>query len=221
MNDLYRNFADLTLTEQEGKDFRRLAISRPSEVVILAPHGGGIEAGTSEIAKALADETFSLYCFEGLKQRGNQRLHITSARFDEPLCLELLQDARRVLAIHGCAGKAQRIHVGGLDQELSKAILAGLVHIGFPAQADGSHHGGSRPENICNRGCTGAGVQLEISAGQRRVLFSGLERYERENPTAEFWEFVRTLRRVLTQGGDIRPWAGEPTGEQHETTLPD
>jgi phage replication-related protein YjqB (UPF0714/DUF867 family) len=199
MIDDYKNYADLAQTEREGKDYRRVVIPRGSTIAILAPHGGGIEAGTSEIAKALADETHSLYCFEGLKQRGNQRLHITSSRFDEPLCLELLRSADCAVAIHGCAGKTASIHVGGLDQKLSAEILAGLARAGFPAQADGSRHAGNHPDNICNRGLSGAGAQLEISEGMRKTLFAGLKQYERENPTAAFWKFVEVMRDILEQ----------------------
>jgi phage replication-related protein YjqB (UPF0714/DUF867 family) len=197
MNDLYRNFADLDLNEVEGKDYRRVVIPRVSNIAILAPHGGGIEAGTSEIAKALADETFSLYCFEGLKQRGNQRLHITSARFDEPLCLEILRGALWAVAIHGCAGKAQHVHVGGLEQGLCVKIMTELTQAGFPTQADGSKHSGNHPNNVCNRGRSRAGAQLEISEGLRRAMFAGMKHYEREKPTNTFWEFVEVLRGVL------------------------
>jgi phage replication-related protein YjqB (UPF0714/DUF867 family) len=197
MIDHYKNYAHLALTEDEGRDYRRVVIPRRSEIAILAPHGGGIEAGTSEIAKALADETFSLYCFEGLKQRGNQRLHITSVRFDEPMCLEFLRSVQKVVAIHGCSGKAQWVQVGGLDQELRAEMLSSLAQSGFAARADGYHHAGSHPDNICNRGLSGAGVQLEISEGMRKSLFAGLKHYERENPTTTFWEFVKVLRGVL------------------------
>jgi len=199
MNDLYRNFAELELNEVEEKDYRRVVIPRGSNIAILAPHGGGIEAGTSEIAKALAEETFSLYCFEGLKLRGNQQLHITSARFDEPMCLELLRGALWTVAIHGCAGKSQFVHVGGMEQSLCARILSGLNQAGFSARPDGSKHSGNHPNNICNRGRLGAGAQLEISEGLRRAMFAGLKHYEREKPTNTFWEFVVILRDTLQQ----------------------
>jgi poly-gamma-glutamate hydrolase-like protein len=57
---------------------------------LVAPHGGGIEPGTSELADAIAASDLSFYTFEGLKPSGNTDLHITSTRFDEPMCLTLL-----------------------------------------------------------------------------------------------------------------------------------
>ncbi|MBN1147943.1 MAG: poly-gamma-glutamate hydrolase family protein [Anaerolineales bacterium] len=194
MMDHYRSFAELAQAEREGLDYRRIVAPRASDIAILAPHGGGIEAGTSEIARALAGETLSLYCFEGLEQRGNQRLHLTSTNFDEPLCLALVQQAQCVVAIHGCEGKRPLVHVGGLHGELCASLLASLGAAGFAAQQDNSHHAGNHPENICNRGLSGRGAQLEISEGLRQSLFAGLKHYERENPTPLFWRFVQALR---------------------------
>jgi phage replication-related protein YjqB (UPF0714/DUF867 family) len=199
MIDHYHSFAELSQGEQEGVDYRRVISPRGSAIAILAPHGGGIEAGTSEIARALAGETLSLYCFEGLKRRGNQRLHLTSTHFDEPLCLALVNETQCVVAIHGCEGKRPIIHIGGLHAELISRLLVALRSAGFAAQADNSHHAGNHPENICNRGLAGQGAQLEISEGLRRSLFAGLKLYERENPTALFWRFVGALRSALDE----------------------
>jgi phage replication-related protein YjqB (UPF0714/DUF867 family) len=55
-------------------------------VAIIAPHGGKIEPGTSEIAAAIAGDDYSLYRFQGLRDRPREELHITSAKFDEPTC---------------------------------------------------------------------------------------------------------------------------------------
>ena len=64
----YASFAELALHEADGRDFRVVRIDRPgSTVAILAPHGGRIEAGTSEIAELIAGTEHSLFCFEGLK----------------------------------------------------------------------------------------------------------------------------------------------------------
>ncbi|OQX61138.1 MAG: hypothetical protein B5M51_08605, partial [Anaerolinea sp. 4484_236] len=141
-----------------------------------APHGGGIERGTSEIAKALAEDVFSIYCFEGIKRTGNKSLHITSTRFDDPMCLELLETAATVLAIHGCA-----------------------VEGGFEAFEGDGDHAGVHPRNICNlRG--GGGVQLEITRGLRQRMFKGLSRAGRRVTTPVFDVFVGVLR----EGIDLR-----------------
>jgi phage replication-related protein YjqB (UPF0714/DUF867 family) len=83
-DDKYRDFAALSRTEREGVDFDIVCRARSSAVAVIAPHGGKIESGTSEIATAVAGDDFNLYCFQGLKPRHNTSLHITSGRFDEP-----------------------------------------------------------------------------------------------------------------------------------------
>jgi phage replication-related protein YjqB (UPF0714/DUF867 family) len=62
---------------------------------------GGIEPGTSEVAKRVAEDDVSYALFEGRKSTGNSRLHVTNINFDEPRCLELVKTADHVLAIHG------------------------------------------------------------------------------------------------------------------------
>ena len=47
--DVYRNFTQLSESEREDIDFRIYAVKREgSSTVIVAPHGGAIEPGTSE-----------------------------------------------------------------------------------------------------------------------------------------------------------------------------
>jgi Poly-gamma-glutamate hydrolase len=74
--------------------------ARP-KFALVAPHGGGIEPGTSELADAIAGSDLSFYTFEGLKSSGNTDLHITSTRFDEPMCLTLLASSSVVVTLHG------------------------------------------------------------------------------------------------------------------------
>ena len=90
MPDAYQNFAALRRHEFEWIDFRVVVEDRHSPVAIVAPHGGKIEPGTSQIATAIAGLDYSLYCFEGIKRTGNARLHVTSSNFDEHRCLALI-----------------------------------------------------------------------------------------------------------------------------------
>src|SRR5262249_50874908 len=82
-----------------------------TQKVVLAIHGGGIEAGTSEIALAVAGyhpATFAqttdghgfhdLWIFEGLLSSDNSRLHVTSTNYDDRIALELVQNARRCIS---------------------------------------------------------------------------------------------------------------------------
>src|SRR5215510_8260440 len=99
MADTYPNFAALEQHEQSGIDYGTVSRRARAAFAIVAPHGGGIEPGTSEIADAIARETWSFYAFEGLKRSGNATLHITSTRFDEPTCLTLVGATTRVVTI--------------------------------------------------------------------------------------------------------------------------
>ena len=171
MTDRYATFAELQAHERYPVDYRIRVVLRPSPVGIFAPHGGGIEAGTSEIAEAIAGDTDNLYCFEGLKRSGNGALHITSARFDEPKCLALLSICETVITVHGLAGDAPFTFAGGLDLPLRDAIVTHLTSAGFGAGAVTSGRvSGTDPDNICNRGLRRQGVQLEITAAQRLIL---------------------------------------------------
>ena len=137
-----------------------------SEVLIIAPHGGGIENGTSELAVTIAGEDHNLYCFEGLRTSGNRVLHVTSHRFDEPLALELAARCAIVVSIHGCRGESA-IHVGGLDRPLGTSLAAAFAAAGYPARLEGHPFPAVHPQNICNRGRRRAGVQLEFSSDLR------------------------------------------------------
>jgi phage replication-related protein YjqB (UPF0714/DUF867 family) len=166
MADRYDSFATLAANEIEGVDYRIRAMERASPIAIVAPHGGLIEPGTSEIAAAIAADRFSLYCFEGLTKVSGKSLHITSTRFDEPRALALVAASEVVIGVHGRKdrGDEASIWVGGLHESLRDAICEALARTGFKAKPVGEGHrlAGRDPANICNRGRYGAGVQLEL-----------------------------------------------------------
>lgn len=174
--DQYRGFAELANSERERHDYRRRLEDRGSGIVIVALHGGGIEPGTSEIAQALAGEEFSLYCFEGIRRGRNDRLHITSTRFDEPMCIRLVEQSDTVVAVHGLVGANEKVCIGGLDDDLRVQVVAALERAGFKAEEDNTGHSGSYGGNVCNRGASGRGLQLEVSEGLRRAMFRKLNR---------------------------------------------
>jgi phage replication-related protein YjqB (UPF0714/DUF867 family) len=199
MADKYRNFAALSRNEISGVDYRILARGGRVAFGIVAPHGGGIEPGTSEIADAIAAADHSMYGFEGLKRSGNADLHITSTRFDEPVCLISLARCATVVTIHGeDSVSSERVFMGGLDDPLGAEIGAGLEAAGFIVRKH-SDPGlqGREPKNVCNRGTSGKGVQLELSRALRRTMFESLSREGRQCPTRKFHDFVEAVRGVL------------------------
>ena len=166
----YQCYADLAKAQVEGTDFSVYVRPRTeSSVAILAPHGGAIEFGTSEIARAIAGEEFNLYLFEGLRPSGNYRaLHLTSHRFDEARCLALLSRCEHVVAFHGCTGETPRGLVGGLDEMLKIRVAEAIGSVGVEARTGGHRFLAIDPKNICNRGRRGLGVQIELTNGFRQ-----------------------------------------------------
>lgn len=202
--DKYRNFAALERKERSGADYDVLVRRAQAAFAIVAPHGGGIEAGTSEIANAVAGLTHSFYTFEGLKPFGNSDLHITSTRFDEPMCLTLLGVSRVVVTVHGEHSEedGEGVFVGGRDRALGERIGAVLTRNGFDVRTHSDPRlQGLEPRNLCNRGLSQAGVQVELSKAVRKTMFESLTRAGRKNTTKQFEAFVNALRYVL-QGSD-------------------
>lgn len=174
--DRYRSFADLAAGETLGTDYRIVAKDRNSAVVVLAPHGGGIEPTTSEIAAAIAGDAYSLYCFEGVDQnRPHGDLHITSERFDEPRGRAIVAAATYAVAVHGRADAddSETTWLGGLDDDLVGLALARLASVGFNGLTGHHELAGRATRNICNGTRSGMGLQLEIPRGLRDRLRNG------------------------------------------------
>ncbi|RTL33222.1 MAG: hypothetical protein EKK53_28435 [Burkholderiales bacterium] len=129
----FGSFADLSAVYEVDKDYRIVLEHRPASMTaVIAPHGGGIEAYTSDIARQIAGQDFSYYLFEGLLKAGNfAALHLSSHRFDEASCLELLSGCDHVVAIHGCGHEGERVLLGGRDAELRRAIGDSLREAGL------------------------------------------------------------------------------------------
>lgn len=70
-------------------------------MTIVAPHGGGIEAGTSELGEAVAGRERSFSALEGIRSHENADLHVTSARFDQPRGLQAVGRSDVVPATRG------------------------------------------------------------------------------------------------------------------------
>ena len=196
--DEYTNFAELEQNQSEGQDYAILYRGADSKIAIMAPHGGGIEPGTMDIADAVAAGDYAFYAFKGIKKAGNRILHITSSRYDEPIGLRICRNARVVITIHGCRDKKEIVFIGGKYQKLKQEILHAFRRSGFRAViSELSGFRGVSSGNICNRCGRGEGVQLEISRGLREKMFDDLDRRSFRKKTNVFYEFVHTLKEVL------------------------
>ena len=200
MADTYPNFAALARHERVGIDYGIALRMSLDAFALVAPHGGGIEPGTSEIAVAIAADDWSSYSFEGLKRSGNGVLHITSTRFDEPLCAAVISRTNVVITIHGehSTADGEGVFVGGRDGPLGAAIDRELTRKGFDVRTHPDEKLQGRAQaNLCNRGASGAGVQLELSRAVRKSMFESLTKTGRQHPTPRFGDFVAALRKVL------------------------
>lgn len=170
--DGYLGFNDLLKVQTEGTDFIiKTKFQQSSKVAVIAPHGGKIEGLTSDISTAVAAEDFNLYLFEGIRSTENySNLHLTSHKFDEPRCLHLISRCQHVIAFHGCNGDVPQIFLGGLDYDLKQKISDALTEVGINASLSGHPFQAKDPNNICNRGESKAGVQIEMTKAFRQSV---------------------------------------------------
>lgn len=204
--DKYSCYADLEADEKNGIDYRICLALQDSRFLIAAVHGGKIEPGTSQIAHGAAGNDHSLYQFEGLKDHCYSDLHITSARFDEPLLMRAIADGAGqlvVLAIHGAcdsACKNNKALVGGKNTRLKGLVIQELKAAGIQAgdAANNPKLAGREPLNICNRGNPDGGVQIEFSRAYRDSLFEeGEAKGEGGTPNDRFSALCAALRQAL------------------------
>ena len=162
------------------------SLARTNEVAhtaIIAPHGGGIEPGTSELCLAVAGyhpamlpETppgrghHDYWMFEGLRPADNDKLHVTSTGCDDPVALSLCGGSLHALSLHGfepdpgttgwCSSGAPR------RRTLRLALRDALEQAGFKAVATGNWTGSSMATSTATSStapCSRRGVQLELS----------------------------------------------------------
>ncbi|MFJ9214222.1 poly-gamma-glutamate hydrolase family protein [Streptomyces sp. NPDC102264] len=210
MADKYPNFSALAAAEVEGVDYSRTAVTPAGATwCSIAIHGGGIEAGSGEMAREVAGSRMRYYEFAGLKNANNVDLHITSTNFDEPMGLALVAGSRRCLSFHGYIGTpaVPDTALGGLDAALVDRVRNALEARGFAVVSAPSEIAGTDPLNICNKTLTSSGVQLELSRAQRAAFFPGgdLSRAMRESGqrTQAFYEYAAAIQAAYSGQGIV------------------
>jgi len=232
--DLYPSnsamYADTTLGEGQdyGRRHRRhgsfdddlsLRVAVP-RTTVLAPHGGGIEPGTSELCLAIAGyhpadlvptpaggPVFDYWMFEGLRSSGNAELHVTSTNCDDRIARSLAGGALNALGLHGCtpaqaglADGSQAVLVGGRSGAFKSLLLErfGIAGIRAIDAVSVPALQGDDPSNIANRTLLGAGGQLEITTPLRQAMFEVNTRADRKHTTtAVFWAFIQATRSAI------------------------
>jgi phage replication-related protein YjqB (UPF0714/DUF867 family) len=192
----YRSIRKLALQEPPGRAFLIQWRRGTSGLVVMAIHGGGIEPGTTEIADAVAGDRHGFYSFVGIKPVGNSSLHLSSRLFDEAIGLRLAASAKTVVSVHGCRGRGAWTYLGGRDEVLQRSVAEALQAAGFSTGKCARFPGASR-QNICNRGSSAKGVQLELSLGLRRSFFVDPDLGDRMLRRANFDRYVSALQACL------------------------
>ena len=205
MADKYASFADMAKHETENVDYRIRYEIRDSAVAIVAPHGGGIEPGTAELAAAIAGEDLSFYIFEAIKPSHNRDLHITSTNFFEDRCDRVIASCAMVVTVHGQGDETSVAFMGGKDDAtavdanaLRQKIEDALTSSTFSVSPSPSGLMGTDSKNLCNRGTSGAGVQLELTHGLRASMFENVDKPAgRKTVEQPFHDFVAAIRSAI------------------------
>ena len=183
------------------------------KTTILAPHGGGIEPGTSELCLAVAGYhpanlpqvppagvTYDYWMFEGVRELGNAALHVRSTGCDDGVAVSLCAGSLNALSLHGFdpapefPEDEQIVLVGGGNVALKELLLAGLrdANIKRLAAGAGGELDGDDPCNIVNRTLPVGdpprplgGAQLELSTPLREAMFTKHSRPRRQGAAGD------------------------------------
>jgi phage replication-related protein YjqB (UPF0714/DUF867 family) len=198
---MYASYTALAAAKTEGVDYERRTLPvTGSTWAAIAIHGGGIEPGSGEVARAVADGLMAHYEFAAIQPSNNGDLHVTSTNFDEPICQGIVTSSLRCLSFHGYTGTTgvAETALGGLDTATADRIRAALQRAGFSVTTAAQEINGSDPANIANKTTLAAGVQLEMSNALRASFFPNgdLTRAMRDSGqrTATFAAYVAAVR---------------------------
>lgn len=203
--DKYQSMTQLEKETTEGVDWRKDTKNTGNQVLIVAPHGGSIEQGTTELTKALADKgNYDYYSFEGIRPKNNSELHVTSTHYDDPTLNQMIKNRTATVSIHGASGTEEIIYLGGPRSDLRNAIEKQLVRSGFTVKVPPEYLGGQNNKNFINREDNNTGVQLELTTALRKAFFkngdtSTKNRTNKENWTPTMQEFVNALYEAINQ----------------------
>jgi phage replication-related protein YjqB (UPF0714/DUF867 family) len=164
----------VTVWPSAGGEFMETIMLGDSELLLLAPHGGLVESGTTEQIQYLVSLMSVLgpnlgtptvwHCQGQLTSTNFNRLHITSTAISEHAFAgldEAWQAApyqgpiryRYAVALHGMAGDTLEIVIGGRANTVEKQLVGQRIAAKFPATASLviQYEGGTAPKNFLNR----------------------------------------------------------------------
>lgn len=203
MADLYSSMIELQGKENNWSIEMN---TNKSNVLSFAPHGGGIEAGSSELALLISQKLdCNYFTFKGKLPSDNVKLHVTSTHYDNPELLNLMRNVDYSISVHGYAdNEYARTLIGGSNEELKEIIKCHLRSRGFDVQDAPTHLAGTKLNNITNKTKTGLGVQLELSTKQRKSFFSNDDfsrkiREDRYRWRAVMYEYAQAIEYAVKE----------------------
>ncbi|MSU30619.1 hypothetical protein FYJ81_10635 [Staphylococcus sp. McC-251-APC-3A2] len=203
--DYYKSMTELYNDTKEGIDWKKDTRDVGKSVLIVAPHGGNIEQGTSELTKLVANNgDFDYFSFEAIRPSNNTQLHVTSTNYDDATLHDMIQDRTATISIHGAQGEEQLVYLGGYQSPLRDAIQSQLEHKGFVVKIPPEYLGGLSNANFINKVEESTGVQLELTTALRKAFFkdgdaSTASRKKIENWTNTMYDFAEALNDAIKQ----------------------
>ncbi len=160
---------ELGLSGQLGVDYRVRWKAGRFPLLIMAPHGGKIEPGTSQLAEKIAGRDFWFYAFEGIRKRENyRRLHIPSTFFNEPTWKVISRMVYSTVTIHGLNTNEKTIILGGRYKDGCYLVKNVLEEHGFSVTFSSRLDiAGMSKKNVVNINQSGKGIQVEIGRAIR------------------------------------------------------
>ncbi|OFQ93256.1 hypothetical protein HMPREF2913_00065 [Staphylococcus sp. HMSC065A08] len=203
--DYNKSMTELYKDTTEGIDWKKDTRNVGKSVLIVAPHGGNIEQGTSELTKLVANNgDFDYFSFEAIRPSNNTQLHVTSTNYDDATLHEMIQDRTATISIHGAQGEEQLVYLGGYQSPLRDAIQSQLELKGFVVKIPPEYLGGLSNANFINKVEESTGVQLELTTALRKAFFkdedtSTASRKKIENWTTTMYDFAEALNGAIKQ----------------------
>lgn len=207
MADKYSSMTELMNDPSlvRGTDWDIETLDSASNIISLAVHGGGIEPGTTELGRVLAEKgTYNFFSFVAKLSSGNVDLHVTSTRYDAPEIINKIQDSKHSISIHGASGDEALTYMGGGNTALKNLIWTYLEEKGFKCLESPGNLAGVEPLNIANRTTLGKGVQLELSSQQRKDFFERgnwgrANRDNRDTWTTAMYDYAEAIYQAIEE----------------------
>lgn len=205
MADTYKSMTELMQNTIEGQDWDIETYDTDSDIISMAVHGGGIEIGTTELAKLVAEKGgYNFFSFTAKLPSNNTQLHVTSTNYDAPRIIDKIQDSAHSISIHGASGTEEYTYMGGGNTALKNLIWKNLTESGFDCRESPGNLAGVEPMNIANRTMLGMGVQLELSTEMRKAFFkdkdwSRAKREDRSTWTLKLSRYADAIVKAVTE----------------------